>query len=153
VESVGTRVAPVKLCESGGEMDADGDSLAEILERVIQAQGRLLRVERAPLAGPAGARASSLLRLTFDIGVVTVRPGGDASGLEVQIGEAASPGSPVFVSADEDDPWWRVMGCPLTRVQAREPGGVRVQFRGDLENPRRLVLIPRHGGIETSLEN
>jgi hypothetical protein len=126
------------------------ESLVEILERAIQAQGRLLRVERAPLAGPAGARASSALRLTFDVGIVTVRPGEDESGLEVQVGPGAGPESPVFVSAVEEDPWWRVMGCPLTRVQAQAAGGVRVQFRGDQENPRWLALLPRGGGIEAS---
>jgi hypothetical protein len=134
-------------------MGSSGDSLVEILERVIQAQGRLLRVERAPLAGPAGARASSALRLTFDVGIVTVRPDEDESGLEVQIGQGAGPESPVFISAVEEDPWWRVLGCPLTRAQARAAGGVRVQFRGDQENPLRLALLARSGGVEASVND
>jgi hypothetical protein len=133
-------------------MPASEDSLAEILERVVRAQGRLLRVERVPVAGPAGSRASSALRLTFDVGIVTLRPGGQAGGLEGQIGPVTDPGSSIFVSASEDDPWWPVMGCSLTRVQARPAGGVHVQFRGDEENPRRFAVFPRHGGIEASLD-
>jgi hypothetical protein len=133
-------------------MEASGDSLAETLERVIQAQGRLLRVERVPLAGPAGARASSALRLTFDVGIVTVRPGVDASGLEVEIGPAADPESPVFLSASEEDPWWKVIGCPLARVEARGAGGIRARFRGDRDKPRWFALFPRHGGIEISVD-
>jgi len=131
-------------------MESSSDSLVAILERVIQAQGRLLRVERAPLAGPAGARASSALRLTFDVGIVTVRPGEDESGLEVQIGQDADPESTAFVSAVEEAPWWRVMGCPPTRAQLRAAGGVHVQFRREQENPRRIALFASCGGIQAS---
>jgi hypothetical protein len=133
-------------------MEASGDSLAETLERVIQAQGCLLRVERVPLAGPAGAHASSALRLTFDVGIVTVRPGVDAGGLEVEIGPGADPVSPVFLSVSEEDPWWKVMGCPLTRVEARGAGCVRARFRGDRDKPRWLAVFPRNGGIEVSVD-
>ena len=133
-------------------MRADGDTPAEILERVVQAEGRLLRVERVPLAGPAGAGASSVLRLTFDVGIVTLRPGRQEDALEIEAGHQADAGSPVFVSAIEEDPWWRVVGCPLTRVEARAAGGVRLQFRGDRDNPRRFALYPLGGGIEASAE-
>ena len=133
-------------------MRAEGDSLAEIFERVIRAGGQLLRVERAPLAGPAGSRISSALRLTFDIGVLTLRPGGNQGDLEVEVGRPTDAGPPVLVSASEEDPWWRVIGCPLTRIQVRAAGGVRMQFRGDQDNPRRFTLSQRHGGIEASAE-
>jgi hypothetical protein len=133
-------------------MRANSDALAEIFERVILAEGRLLRVERVPLAGPAGARASSALRLIFDVGVLTLRPCGNEGDLEVEIGHPTDAGSLVFVSASEEDPWWTVIGCSLTRVQVRSGGGVRVQFRGDQDNPRRFVLYPRHGGIEASVD-
>ena len=134
-------------------MEAGGDSLAEALERVIQAQGRLLRVERAPLAGPAGAQASSALRLTFDVGVVTVRPGGDPKGLEVETGPGADPGAAAFLPASEDEPWWKVIGCPLTRVEARGAGCVRARFRGDRDNPRWFALLPLDGGIGVSMDS
>jgi hypothetical protein len=132
-------------------MEASGDLLADTLERVVRAQGRLLRVERVPLPGPAGARASSALRLTFDVGILTLRPDQEGIGLEVEIGRVANAGAEDFVSASEDDPWWAVMGSPLTRVQSRATGGVCVQFRGDDENARRFTVFPRHGGVEASL--
>lgn len=126
--------------------------LAETLEQVVRAQGRLLQVERAPLAGPAGARVSSELRLVFDVGVVTLRPGGAGADLEVEIASVPEPRSAVFVSASEDEPWWKLLGFPPTRVGVRAGGGIRVQFRGNQENPRWLALFSRDGGIEASLD-
>jgi len=130
-----------------------GGTPAETLERVSQVEGRLLRVERVPLAGAVSARASSALRLSFDVGIVTLRPSGSEGDLEVQIGRLPDAGSPIFISASEEDPWWKVMGCPLTRVRVRAEGGVRVQFRGDRDNPCRFALYPRHGGIEVSMDD
>jgi hypothetical protein len=132
-------------------MEPRGESLARTLERVVEARGRLLQVERAPVPGPAGATASSALRLVFDVGIVTLRPGGREGALEVEIGEAGSARSEVFVPASEEEPWWAVMGCPLTRVEERPTGGVRVQFRAEQENPRRFDLLPRGGGVEAWL--
>jgi hypothetical protein len=132
-------------------MEPRGEPLTPTLQRVIEAQGRLLQVERAPLPGPAGARASSALRLVFDVGVVVLRPKGEGGGLEVEIGYAAHAGSESFVSAGEEDPWWMVIGCPLTRVEDRPAGGVRVQFRADHDNPRRLDVFPRNRGVQASL--
>jgi hypothetical protein len=134
-------------------MRANGGPLAETLERVIRARGRLLQVDRAPLAGPAGARLSSALRFVFDVGVVTLRPGGAGADLEVEIASVPEPRSSVFVSASEDEPWWKLLGFPPTRVGIRAGGGVRVQFRGDQENPRWLALFSRDGGIEASLDD
>ena len=134
-------------------MEAGGGPLAETLERVIHAQGRLLQVDRAPLAGPAGARVSSELRLVFDVGVVTLRSGGSGADLEVEIAPVSEPRSAVFVSASEDEPWWKLLGFPPTRVGVRAGGGVRVQFRGDQENPRWLALFSSDGGVEASLDD
>jgi hypothetical protein len=145
-------VERVKLCEILLSMEPSSDSLAETLRRVIQAQGRLLRVDRAPLGGPSGARASSALRLTFDVGIITLRPGGNGGDLRVQIGSLREAGSPELLCASEEDPWWRVMGCSLGRVEARPGGGVLLQFRGDQENPRRFAVFPHRGGIEVSEE-
>jgi hypothetical protein len=134
-------------------MQPSSDSLAaETLGRVIEAKGRLLRIDRAPLAGPAGARASSALRLTFDVGVITLRPGGSEGGLRVEVGTPPEAGSPQLVAGSEEDPWWRVMGCPLARAERRPGGGLLLQFRGDEENPRRFALLPRRGGIEVSVD-
>ncbi len=134
-------------------MEANGGPLAETLKRVIRARGRLLQVERAPLAGPAGARVSSVLRLVFDVGVVTLRSGGAGADLEVEIASVPEPRSAVFVSASEDEPWWKLLGFSPTRVGVRTGGGIRVQFCGNQENPRWLALFSRDGGIEASLDD
>lgn len=142
----------VKLCKIWLSMQSGSDSLAEALRRVIQAQGRLLRVDRAPLAGPSGARASSALRFTFDVGIITLLPGGNGGELRVQIGSLREAGSPELLCASEEDPWWRVMGCSLARLEVRAGGGVLLQFRGDQENPRRFAVFPHRGGIEVSVD-
>ncbi len=134
-------------------MEASGSRLAEALEQMVRAQGRLLQVERAPLVGPAGARVSSALRLIFDVGIVTLRTGRADADFEVEIASVPDTRSSVFVSASEDDPWWRVMGFPPTRVGIRAEGGIRVQFRSDQENPRWLAVFSCDGGIEASLDD
>ena len=47
-----------------------------------------------------------------------------------------------WVNADEADPWWRVLGSPLSRVLEIDDrtgsSGVALQFRKDDDNPRRI---------------
>ena len=54
----------------------------------------------------------------------------------------------------EEEPWWRLLGCPLARVEAGEVGaqGIRLQFRADHENPRIIVLRPSGSEVQVSLE-
>jgi hypothetical protein len=132
-------------------MQLQSGNLARTLERVVAARGRLLQAERVPVPGPAGGRASSALRLVFDVGVVTVRSEVEEGDLKVEVGVSASTRPEVFVPASEEEPWWMVMGCPLARVEDRAAGGVRLQFRADHENPRRIEVFPGSGGIQTSL--
>jgi hypothetical protein len=50
--------------------------------------------------------------------------------------------------ADEDEPWWRLVGNPLTQVGAGEDprNSIRLQFRKDDDNPRTITLV-REGEI------
>ncbi len=115
-----------------------------LLERVVEAGGRLLRVDRLPAPGGAGAGRSEVLRLTFDVAVVELRESAGRLEAEAAGGE---PG-PGFVDANEDEPWWALLGSPLVRVGAETGGAeLRVQFRADDENPRRVVLASAAGGI------
>jgi hypothetical protein len=116
-----------------------GEAAAQVLARVSAAGGRLLRVERAPAPGPAAARASRVLRLTFDVGRVELTaPQGALEAEVVPAGDAA----PLPVAADEEDPWWSVLGNPLTRVEPRPDGSLLVQFRPDAAAPKLLALAP-----------
>jgi hypothetical protein len=118
---------------------------AEVLARVSAARGRLLRVERAPVPGPAAARASRVLRLTFDVGRVEVSAAGGA--LEAAAVAADESAAPLPVDAQAEDPWWTVLGNPLTRVRPRRDGALVLQFRADAAAPKRLLLAAEGGAV------
>ena len=126
----------------------NGGGAAEVLERVAESGGRLLRVEREPGAGPAGRSRSRVLRLTFDLAVVELRAAsaGRGAALEaVTLVPGSAPAPPV--SADEEGPWWTLIGHPLTRVATLPDGALRVQFRPDAASPRILLLGAVEGAV------
>lgn len=113
----------------------------ELLERVVETGGQLLRVER----DPAG------LLLTFDVGRVRFRatPGGDGVAAELLApGADASAGA---VDAGEQEPWWRLLGNPLTAVWP-EAGALRLRFRPESANPKVVRLAIAGGGVQAVLE-
>lgn len=111
-------------------------------EPIIEASGRLLRVDRDPVPGPAGARASTRLRLTFDVGALELHLDPQAGGLA-----ASPPGEGCAVPANEEEPWWPLLGNPLCRVSERGPGELLLQFRPDDDSPRILVAKGEAGGV------
>jgi hypothetical protein len=128
----------------------------EILERAAEARGKMLRVE----ADRDGATAGILV-FTFDVGRVLVTPSAD--GLEVAHVEATDTLPPGLVALEEDEPWWRLLGNPLT---AAWPGGVetgvgarglgslmvlKLRFRDEGENPRVVQLEATGNAIRVSL--
>lgn len=123
----------------------------ERLERVVEAGGRLLKVERI---GGAGERTAAGFLLTFDVGrlLVEVDPAaGRIHTIHLEPGEQP-PGAAELAS--EDEPWWRLIGDPLTRVSPGEIGalGLRLQFRADHDNPRVVVVVPSGSEVQVSLE-
>jgi hypothetical protein len=118
---------------------------AELLERVAGAGGRLLGVEREPVAGMHGVVVSARLRLVFDAGVVELAPDA-AAGLAARA-LAPREASPLPVDAAEEDPWWTVLGEPLARVSLRADASLLVQFRADERSPKLFVLAREHGGV------
>lgn len=129
----------------------------EVFERATSARGRLLRVE----ADRVGATPRELL-LTFDVGRVWVRPTDDGlSAVHVEARDAL-PGD--LSVLDEEEPWWRVLGQPLT---AAWPGGIetaegaqaggpllalKLRFREATESPRVIVLDAAGSAVRVSLE-
>ena len=128
----------------------------EILERAAEVRGKMLRVE----ADRDGATAGILV-FTFDVGRVLVTPSAD--GLEVAHVEVTDTLPPGLVALEEDEPWWRLLGNPLT---AAWPGGVetgvgarglgslmvlKLRFRDEGENPRVVQLEATGNAIRVSL--
>jgi hypothetical protein len=129
----------------------------QVFERSVEARGRLLRVE----ADRSGA-LPRLLVLTFDVGRVLLRPTDDGlSAVTVEErGELPSGLEPL----EEEEPWWRVLGQPLT---AARPGGteeaegaqgsgpllvLKLRFREESENPRIVSLESAGSAIRVLLE-
>lgn len=130
--------------------------LEDLLGRVAGASGRLLRVEREPALAGAAPGASATLRLTFDVGRLELRsaPGEE---LSVEVLEAGIPRHSGLIPADEDEPWWRLLGTPLTRVMEGDPvrlprAFLRLQFRRDEETPRLVALSVEGGWLMARLE-
>lgn len=122
-----------------------------LFERVVSEGGVLLKVD-AFGAGEGGA--AQLLQLTFDLGRIGVSAdpadGGTLSIRQLQIDE---PGG---VSLVEDEPWWRLLGSPLSGVSpSRGSDGapeMRLQFRPDDENPRFVRLRAAGDSVRALLE-
>jgi hypothetical protein len=129
----------------------------QIFERSVDARGRLLRVE----ADRAGLTPRQLV-LTFDVGRVLLRPTGD--GLSAAIVEEREALTTGVEPIDEEEPWWRVLGQPLT---AAWPGGadetegalgsgpllvLKLRFREESENPRIVSLESAGSAIRVALE-
>ena len=111
----------------------------ERLQKLADAHSLLLRAERQ---GESVGGASSGLLLTFEAGRLLVRveaASGEVHSVHLESREGLPEG---LEDAAEDEPWWRLIGFPITRVWRDESGrgGLRLQFRGDEENPRVVAL-------------
>jgi hypothetical protein len=105
------------------------------------------------LAGKGPGLAAGFL-LTFDVGRLLVQVDPDAGRVHSLLIESAAEMPPGLEAVSEEEPWWRLVGCPLARVGAGEVGaqGLRLQFRADGENPRVVVLQPSANEVQAILE-
>ncbi len=127
----------------------------EIFERVVSAGGQILNVERTERELAGVSDASAILVFTFEIGRIAVRFGARDRTLAVDLIASREELPPDLVSATEEEPWWRVLGAPLSQVSLRESDGersIRLQFRPDEQHPRRVLLSLEEGGVRATLE-
>ncbi len=124
----------------------------ELFERAAEAKARLLRVAR--FRGAIGG-ATGLL-LTFDVGMIAIEPvaGGDAA-LAVSHPEEEESPPQNLDPLDEEEPWWRLLGSPLTAVwpgsdeaSLREIG---LRFREPEDAARVVTLVTRGGSVAAML--
>lgn len=136
----------------------------EIFERAAAARGRILRVEQHVPAGDSArpGRAPGWL-LTFDVGRILVRVDPARGCLEVRELRDLDELAGQTIARDEDEPWWRVAGNPITRVWPGPSGSgaeggegeltdVRLQFREDDENPKVISLRHTQDGVRVAVE-
>ena len=137
----------------------------ELFERTADAGGRLLRAEQLVSADASlsSNRGPGFL-LTFDVGRILVAADTAQAQLLLRQVESAEALSVVKLrSLDEEEPWWRLAGNPLTRAW---PGGVgsgaaspsaevdeiRLQFRADQENPKVISFRYDAGAVQIALD-
>ena len=133
---------------------------SDALGRIAVAKGRLLRIE-ADRAGPTPRH----LALTFDIGRVLIQPTGET--LLVSPVEEREELPSELVSLEEEEPWWRLLGNPLTRLECTSADGpeaapasgepdnhveMKLRFREAAENPRVVVLRAAGASVRVSVE-
>lgn len=137
----------------------------ELFERVAEARGHLLRVQQLISPGRSNdpSRAAGYL-LTFDVGRVLVMPAPSTEGVAMTRVQDESEIEAGLVLLDEEEPWWRVLGNPLTRAWpgvssegaaagSGDTPDVRLQFREDSENPKVISLCYDQGAVSVSTEN
>lgn len=120
----------------------------ERLERVVEAGGVLLKAER--FDGPNPLQTSGLL-LTFDVGRLLVEVDPQGAGVRTTLIESKDAVPPGLLDAAEEEPWWRLIGAPLSRLTAIETGA-RLQFRADSDNPRIVALERSNGEVRVTLD-
>ncbi|MCH2184424.1 hypothetical protein MK280_00970 [Myxococcota bacterium] len=135
----------------------------ELLERAAEAGGRLLRVEQLALAGEADTpeRGAGFL-LTFDVGRILVAADRVHEQLVIRHIDSAEALSAIRLRPlDEEEPWWKLAGNPLTGAWLRAEGEgaaagsgavshVRLQFRESDQNPKRIALLYEQGSVRVS---
>jgi len=137
----------------------------ELFERVARAGGRLLRAEQLAPAGRGGDSVCAPgYLLTFDVGrILLVAEPASATLRASEVRDRAELGASLR-SLDEEEPWWRLLGNPITRVWPGPSGSgaiagsqeevkdMRIQFRQDDENPRVVSLRFDAGAVRVTLE-
>ena len=125
-----------------------------LLDEWISSGARLLRAERVPLRGsldPAGALS---LVLTFDCGRLRLEPDDEGDVLAIfGEGESEIPG---LLPADEEEPWWSLLGHTLCAAaldldEAGRAMRLRMQFRPDGENARFVRVTAGDGQLRVTL--
>jgi len=122
------------------------NDLQPTLEELCTHRPRLLRAELVPLRTRIGARGVREIVLTFDAARLSIELG-SAGELSCRVG--AEPSDHALENANEDEPWWRVLGAPLVAAWVvLEPkdtsAELALQFRDAATNPR-LISLSRHG--------
>ena len=129
----------------------------EIFERAAKARGRILRVE----ADRVGA-LPRLLALTFDVGRIRVWSEADGIRAEAVPDREVLPAG--LVPLDEEEPWWRVLGQPITAawpLSGGETGPVaeasplralKLRFRESDQNPRIVAIAAAGPALRIAIE-
>ena len=66
--------------------------------------------------------------------------------------ESADDKPPGLVSSQEEEPWWRLLGCALSGVESADEGErLRLQFEAGGPEPRVVTLAREAEGVRCEL--
>lgn len=95
-----------------------------------------------------------MLALTFDVGRVVLRAVDDALRAEAVAEREALPAG--LVRLDEEEPWWRVLGQPITGawpvVDDASGSSIALRFREADQNPRIIGVAAAGPALRVSLQ-
>jgi len=121
-----------------------------ILTELCAMRPCLLRPERVPVSG-AGPMRAQALQLTFDRAQLRIEPDVTGEALSVALLGAARSAPEGAVLADEDEPWWALMGNPLVAAwaepSATAPRRIELQMRDDGSRPKLVTIEMREGQL------
>ena len=135
----------------------------ELFERAAEAKGCLLKAEQLLDANAdSGPDRGPGFLLTFDVGRILVAADRTNARLLVrQIENLEEVASIQLAPLDEEEPWWRIAGSPITRAwpchegsgaeAAGEIKNLRIQFRDDTDSPRIVSLRYEAGAVRVGL--
>lgn len=121
------------------------ERVVPIFEDLVRSPARLLRVAVGP----------DLLVLTFDVAILIFEPSVDRADLRAARIPDADALPDGVRSADEDEPWWPLLGNELTGASAHLSAEGRrtaceLQFRRPEEGPRLVSVALHDGGLKVS---
>jgi hypothetical protein len=126
----------------------------ERLQRAAETRARLLKAER--LGSEMGGAVPGLL-LTFEEGRLLIQIETASGEVHSVLLESRDGLAEELFDAGEAEPWWRVMGNPLTRVwpgndQRGNAQGLRLQFRDDDDSPKVVALVPDGNAVRAFID-
>jgi len=137
----------------------------ELFERAAEVKGCFLKAEQLLEADSEGdpKRGPGYL-LTFDVGRILIAADRKNARLLVrQIENRDEVDSVRLASLEEEEPWWRLAGNPLTRAwpcpdgsgasASDEISDLRMQFRADDESPHIVSLRYEAGAVCVALHD
>jgi hypothetical protein len=138
----------------------------ELLERAAEAGGCFLKAERLLDAeGAADSSSGPGYLLTFDVGRILVVADRANGCLQLRQVESADEVASIRLAPlDEEEPWWRLAGNPITRawpchegsgasISTGEVGDIRMQFRRRDDKPRFVSLRYEAGAVHVALHD
>jgi hypothetical protein len=125
----------------------------ELFRRAAAAGAQILKVARPGTPGDGRAERAGAFLLTFDVGHILVSTD-PASGclVPVHLREPDEiPGG--LVDASEEEPWWRILGCPLAHAEvAANSTTIRLGFVISKERTRTLALEIEGGLVRAAID-